>query len=111
MKFKTFAALAALILSISTTYAGLTGQRSVVSYGCHNDNSNICYVEVTGAAVNGGSCTSNSIRWNTSTQGGKAWLVLIGSAASSGGTIDLNITGCHPTQSAYPTFNYGHVYP
>ncbi len=111
MKLKTLAVLTALTLSPLAANAGTTGQRSIVNYGCHTGGNTVCYVEISGAAVSGGSCTSNSVRWDTSTQAGRSWLMLISSAAIANKQISLHISGCLPNQPAYPTFSYGHVYP
>lgn len=107
-KLKKLIATIFFVPIIAWGQTGWSGFRTIIDFGCHNNDST-CFFTVDGPPVSGGSnCTSNSIRWDSKNDpNGKTWLAIILAAKASGSKVAFNINKCYTGQTSYPTFNWG----
>jgi len=111
---RLFFSLASLIIVSSfaqLSYAGDTGYRTILEFGCHKVNT-ICYITIDGDPPSVPGCTSNSVRWDAANDpNGKNWIAMIIFAMATDRKINLYIDSCLPAQSTYPTFSWGTLEP
>jgi hypothetical protein len=91
-----------------TNAGGMTGPRKILSMGCHNDSSGVCYLDIEGSAVGAVSCYGTTIRWDAvNVPGGKIQLSLLTAAYIAGKPVNFYIPdACFSLQPAYPTFGW-----
>lgn len=102
-----------LILSLLpvAAYAGTpSGDRNILNIGCHNTNTT-CFVQISGASVGPGACSSTSIRWDVEGDAnGMVALTHLTTAFIAGKMVSFQISdSCFANQSSYPTFDWWFV--
>ncbi|WP_342375089.1 hypothetical protein NVS55_27780 [Myxococcus stipitatus] len=84
-----------------------TGLRKILNMGCETDR-NICWVDVSGAAVGPAGCSSTSLRFSPASTNGKSILSLLTGAFLAGKEVnfEVNTTTCFAEQPTFPVIGY-----
>ena len=102
--------LLAILLYSATSFSDQnTGSRTIITMGCHNTADGICYMNLSGEPIGPPNCRNNSVRWDSTTAGGKNQFAIMTAAYLSGKPVALNIPDfCFNLQPGYPTFTFSY---
>ncbi|MBR9910450.1 MAG: hypothetical protein GYB33_08895 [Gammaproteobacteria bacterium] len=110
MKKGTYVLLGALMGSNSVLAAGMSGWSQINKIGCHVNDST-CYMIIS-KAVGPYECASKSLRWDSSSAGGRQTLSLLTEAFMQRKEASFYIPdSCYNEDPRYPTFDYFSVRP
>ncbi len=107
---KYFLSIPALFLTYSAIAGTSVGPVKIAKLGCHID-SDVCYVNIEGAAVGPSACQSASIRWDAKNDKNseKAFSILL-SAHMTNRSVNLYLKdSCFTLSPNYPTFHFLNV--
>ncbi len=109
MKIFKYLLLSALLYPLSGHSDQNTGGRTIINMGCHNTTDGICYMNLSGDPIGPANCKSNSVRWDSTTAGGKNQFAIMTAAYLAGKSVSLNIPDfCFSLQPGYPTFTFSY---
>lgn len=100
--------LSIFLFSTESYAAGHTGSRKIVDMGCHLGD-DTCYVTLDSNIAQGNcaATTAASVRWSSSSVGGRNALTLLTAAYMSGKRVSFYITdACYNSQSSFATFGF-----
>ncbi|WP_338864869.1 hypothetical protein [Myxococcus stipitatus] len=87
--------------------AAPTGLRKILNIGCETAR-NICWVEVSGAAVGPSACLGTSLRFSPAAPNGKSILSLLTGAFLAGKEVNFEVstTECFAEQPIFPGIGF-----